>query len=91
MNVTQKVGREVRIFGRMLWYICSYDGAVILTDETERSVGLHQAKSLSSVHLSSTRSILLVLLFLLYASTIALYKALAESSGCFLLKQGRAH
>ena len=45
-NVTQKVGKEVCIFGMIIWYICSRSGAVILTNGTESSVGLHLAEYL---------------------------------------------
>jgi len=41
MNVTQKVGKEVCVFLPAIWYICSWSGAVHLTEGTFRSVGLH--------------------------------------------------
>jgi hypothetical protein len=34
MNVTQKVGKEVLIFGMIIWYICFWSGEVNLTDGT---------------------------------------------------------
>jgi len=44
MNVTQKVGKEVRIFGMIIWYIYSWSGAVNLTDGTYRFFGLYLAE-----------------------------------------------
>ena len=88
MNVTQKVGKEVRYFWHDIWYICSWSGAVNLTDETESSIGLHLAKYLSCVHLSSTRSIRLVLLFLLTTSPrqgVTHLEQWQPDGGCYIL------
>jgi hypothetical protein len=68
MNVTQKVGKKVSLFLPHIWYICSWNGAVIVTEGAFRSVGLHWQSIYHASILSSTRPIRLVLLFLLIAS-----------------------
>ncbi len=44
VNVTQKVGKEVRFFLPIIWYICSWSSAVNLTCGAFRFIGLHPAK-----------------------------------------------
>jgi hypothetical protein len=68
MNVTQKVGKKVSVFLPNIRYICSWNGAVILTEGAFRSCGLHWQSTCHASILSSTRPIRLVLLILLHAN-----------------------
>jgi hypothetical protein len=75
------------IFHHEIWYLCSWCGAVTLTDGTERFIGLHLVEYLQCFQLSGTSLFRPVQLFLPYASTCTHQEVLIVCSGGKVLSE----